>query len=247
MPHSLPRTESSNPLQITSSARTHVGAVRTINEDRILDCPECRLWAVADGMGGHSLGDAAAATVIKALAAIDQPLQPVNEHLIAEALERANQEIYRSTRITGRTSGTTVAGLHIQGSSALIFWAGDSRIYRLRARNLERLTRDHSLVQELTDAGVLTVEQARDHPKANVITRALGVQAFADVEFGTHSVADGDLYLVCTDGLCGLLEDAAICALLSSSPSIIVDQLIHAALAAGGTDNVSVIVISVTI
>lgn len=244
MPHPPPRSQPSPPLLVRSTARTHVGAVRTVNEDRVLDCPEYQLWAVADGMGGHSHGDAAAAIVVKSLAALAQ-LQRVDQNRIAEVLHNANQQIYISTKANGRTSGTTVAGLHLYDGHALIFWAGDSRIYRLREEVLTRLTRDHSLVQDLVDAGFLTDEQARSHPQANVITRALGVQSSAEVEFATVSLASGDLFLVCSDGLSGLVDDAAMGALLVSSPANAVDDLIQAALSAGGTDNISAIVISV--
>src|SRR3546814_5589772 len=126
-------------------------------------------------MGGHGGGGDSAATVIHRLAALSSSGQSIGIPGITTALHEANAAIFEGGRKAGRVSGSTVAGLHMDQGRYTVFWAGDSRVYRLRAGHLQCLTRDHSLVQEMLDAKALTEQQARNHPKSNVITRALGV------------------------------------------------------------------------
>ncbi|MDX3909612.1 MAG: protein phosphatase 2C domain-containing protein [Sphingobium sp.] len=232
------------PSHFQSVARSHIGHVRTVNEDRLLNCPEHGLWAVADGMGGHSLGDQAATIVIRALADLAEGPERIERSAIDRALEMANRSIMAMGSKARQTCGSTVAGLHVTGSQCLIFWAGDSRVYRLRNGHLVRLSRDHSFVQELADAGVLTELQARVHPRAHVITRAVGASAELAVDYAECDMVAGDIFLLCSDGLSGLLDDDAISSTFAADLCATANQLLAKALDAGGTDNVSLILAS---
>ncbi len=218
-----------------SSSRTHVGHVRKVNEDRILDRPERNLWAVADGMGGHHSGDVAAQLAIDALDALDNPTADT----IVEALKGANSALYNRGYAGERRSGTTIVAASLQGHTAEIFWAGDSRAYRIRDGVLELLTHDHSLVQELIDAGAISDEEAVGHPKANVITRALGVEAHILIDRVRVALRDGDLILLCSDGLSRTLgAEAPRASSLQELASLLIDQ----AISRDGTDNVSLVI-----
>lgn len=226
-----------------STAFSHIGLVRTTNEDRVLNDADRSIFAVADGMGGHSLGDWAATMVVQAL--IDVKLDGQAETAIRAALDDANARIFCHAQQRRVTCGSTVAGLVIgEGGCALMFWAGDSRIYRMRQGILQRLSRDHSVVQELLDAGVLDETQARNHPRGNVITRAIGVAPSSDLEMLAIEWARDDLYLVCSDGVSGALGDDEISALLHQRPiAAAASDLRAAALRAGGKDNLSAILV----
>lgn len=224
-------------LTARSAARTHVGRVRQVNEDRLLDAPELGLWAVADGMGGHVGGGAAATEVIGALSELAAPVT-------LDAIESALAMAHEAVRGAGDGRGTTIAGLTIADAHFTAFWIGDSRIYRLRDNLLEQITRDHSLVQELVDGGVLTPDQAARHPHANIITRAIGIEGWSAPDTVSGDVLPGDRFLICSDGLSGLVEAADIARMLHQAPAAAVDTLIAAALDAGGTDNVTVVAIA---
>ena len=232
-------------LPTKSVARTHIGLVRQVNEDRLLDAPERSLWAVADGMGGHSLGDEAATSVIRALAGICFSNDSHGVVLIEQALQTANRQIFDAAQNAGTTCGSTVAGLHIEQERCTIFWAGDSRVYRVRNGQLKRMTCDHRLVQELTDAGVIDERQARMHPQASVITRAVGVAPKVAVEFVSSAIEPDDLYLIGTDGLCDLVDDQQLSSLLTLPLVNAAEALVQAALVGGGVDNVSLILIAI--
>lgn len=224
-------------LTARSAARTHVGRVRQVNEDRLLDAPELGLWAVADGMGGHVGGGAAATEAIRALCGL---AEPVTLDAIASSLAVAHEAV----RGAGDERGTTIAGLTIADARFTAFWIGDSRVYRLRGGALEQITRDHSLVQELVDSGVLTPDQAARHPHANIITRAIGIEGWTAPDTASGDALPGDCFLICSDGLSGLVETANIARMLTREPAAAVDALIGAALEAGGTDNVTAVVIA---
>ncbi len=230
---------------VRSLSRTHVGHVRAINEDRVLDQPGAGLWAIADGMGGHAAGDLAAEIVVETLRQLAERGSPLDDAMIERALGDAGRRIHAISRQSGATSGSTVAALHIDGARGMLFWAGDSRIYRLRGRRLERLTRDHSVVQELIDAGALLPEQAERHPDAHIITRALGTAPGTAVERREIETAEGDLYLLCSDGLFrdGLEPDGSD--LAAATLEVIADRLVERALAAGGRDNISLVLVAV--
>src|ERR1041385_747146 len=164
-------------MRFEAVSRTHVGLVRKINEDSVFADSERGLFAVADGMGGHEAGEIASTMVTDALRCLPEPrdLDALVESAI-EALREVNRELIALAQSSGRdqTIGTTVVGLAIADGSFRCFWMGDSRGYRLRDGNLARLTHDHSLVQELVDAGMLKPEEAEGHANANVVTRAAG-------------------------------------------------------------------------
>lgn len=226
--------------RLQSAARTHIGKVRTVNEDRILDCPEERLWAVADGMGGHSRGDRAATGVVRALASLTS--NAITSAAIGSALNAANVEILAHS-LQGETCGSTVAGLHIDAGLCTLFWAGDSRIYRLRRKRLQLLSHDHSYVQQLTDAGLITPDQARSHPQANVITRAVGIGPHLEIDYAVCELMDGDIFLLCSDGLSSMVDDERIARLMQGDLRTAAEGLVESALQVGGTDNISLILV----
>lgn len=230
---------------LRSVARTHIGLVRTVNEDRLLNRPDRGLFAIADGMGGQSRGDVAAEAVIHALASLANAPEPFTDDGLSAIVHGANQLVYGLDPGNLGQSGTTLAGLHLTDEAVFLFWAGDSRIYRLRHGQLRRMTHDHRIVQEMIDAGVLTERTARNHPRASVITRAVGAQP-ALVLATEHDRAEaGDLYLLCSDGLSDLVDADAIGDMLGLPHGEAADALLDAAIAAGGRDNISLIIVEV--
>jgi serine/threonine-protein phosphatase Stp1 len=226
---------------VRSASRSHIGRVRMVNEDRLIDRAARGLWAVADGMGGHAGGDVAAQAVVDALRLLAEDPTPIDADRIAAALSSAGRALHAVCQGTGQLSGSTVVALHVEGATGTILWAGDSRAYRLRGGRIERLTRDHSIVQELIDAGALTPEEADRHPKAHVVTRALGVEPNTLIERRTVDVRPDDLYLLCSDGLTRGGEPALV-AYGDLPEEEIVERLLAIALAGGGHDNISLVV-----
>ena len=227
-------------------SRTHVGLKRKENEDSVMLRTDHGLWAVADGMGGHEAGDVASRKVAEALARVPdgRDLDDLTDNAVS-ALEDVNAELIRLARADHRprTIGSTVVGLAIRGGEYRCFWAGDSRAYRIRGDRIERLTRDHSLVQGLMDAGMLSLEEAKDHPDANVITRAVGASETLEVEISAGDAEPGDQFLLASDGLTRLVDDDELATILSSwPPGDAADTLIDAVLARGAPDNVSLII-----
>ena len=227
-------------------SRTHVGLKRKVNEDSVMVRTDHGLWAVADGMGGHEAGDVASRKVAEALARVPdgRDLDDLTDSAVS-ALEDVNSELIRLARADHRprTIGSTVVGLAIRDGQYRCFWAGDSRAYRIRGNGIERLTRDHSLVQGLIDAGMLSREEAKDHPDANVITRAVGASESLEVEIAAGDAEPGDQFLLASDGLTRLVEDDELATILSSwPPGDAADTLIDAVLARGAPDNVSLII-----
>ena len=231
------RSREAAALAVRSTHRTHVGRVRQVNEDRVLDRPERRLWAVADGMGGHSAGDRAAAAAIDALDALPGP---ITAPAILEALHDANRSIAAQAERGG--SGTTVVVAWGEGARLHLFWAGDSRAYRVREGRATPLTRDHSLVQELVDGGLLTEAEAERHPQANVVTRALGIAPGVAIETRATDLAPGDLLLLCSDGLSRSLDPRDFAPGLALDTQA--DRLLRHALQRDGSDNASLVLIA---
>src|SRR5574340_391772 len=229
-----------DPIRWTSAGATHVGLVRAINEDALLDRPQRGLWAVADGMGGHDAGDLASRMVVSALDGLG-PATGLAAYAtqVREALDTVNRElrvaaVVRDVPLIGSTVAVMVA---LQCYCAYL-WAGDSRIYLLRNGQLKRLTRDHSQVEELRAQGYLTDQEAR-HPRQNLITRAVGAVDILDLDQGSLLVADGDIFLLCSDGLSNhVSEEDIVKALGSASCEQAVETLIDLALKGGGRDNV---------
>jgi protein phosphatase len=233
-------------LRWTSAARTDVGLVRSNNEDAVLERPERRIWAVADGMGGHAFGEVASRMTVDALDALPPAaslqqavaqardcLQAVNGALLAAASERQVPVI-----------GTTLVLLLAWERAAACVWVGDSRIYLCRGGGLHQLTRDHNQFEELRAAGQLSAAEALALPGASMITRALGAGPTLQLDVAELQVSDGDLFLLCSDGLSnavgpGTMFEALGCGDCSRAAEL----LVEAALAAGGRDNISVVVV----
>ena len=226
--------------------RTHVGLRRKINEDSVFADSERGLWVVADGMGGHEAGEIASTMVTDALRCL-----PITENIdtlaerAVEALRQVNRELVELAKSAGneRTIGTTVVGLAIVDGSFRCFWMGDSRAYRLRGGELTRVTRDHSLVQELVDAGMLTPQEAETHENANLITRAVGAAEDVQVDIVSGDARTGDQFLLASDGLTRVVRDDELAAELERGPlEQAADNLIDTVLARGAPDNVSLII-----
>ena len=237
-------------MDLECISRTHVGLRRKVNEDSILVRTDRGLWAVADGMGGHDAGDVASSRVTEALLhlPIVYGLDDLVDSAIA-AIVRVNHELIAlaASEDGQRTIGSTVAGLAIAGPQFRCFWAGDSRVYRIRGGMIARLTRDHSLVQDLVDAGMLEPQDAEDHPNANVITRAVGVAEQLKMDTSSGDVRSGDQFLLASDGLTRLVDDSELAAELTSRrPAEAAEALIETVLARGAPDNVSIIITKVT-
>jgi serine/threonine-protein phosphatase Stp1 len=223
------------PLTFRSAARTDVGAVRELNEDRFVDRPDTRLWAVADGMGGHADGDIASNMVADALAALGGFS---NGYSFLQAVNAALQDVNADLRARSSVSGATVVALLIEDNHAACVWAGDSRAYHLSAGVMSQLTRDHSLAQEMLDAGV-----AGSAP-TNVVTRAVGAAEALAPETVYAPIRAGDRCLLCSDGLTAVLTDAEIAVLLSQGDiDSAADALMRAALTRRPRDNVTLVAI----
>jgi PPM family protein phosphatase len=232
-------------------AATATGRVRLANEDSYLAQPP--LYAVADGMGGHGAGELASALAIDALTACTQSLALSADAVLA-TLDDANQAIVAATVARGETDGmgTTVTGLaSIEtggGSHMVVFNVGDSRVYRLASGRLDQITVDHTEVEELVLAGSLTRDQARTHPRRNIVTRALGSEPAPTPDHWLLPAMAGDRYLLCSDGLFTELTDDRILQLLTDQdPQGAATALVAAAEDAGGHDNITVIVVDVDI
>jgi len=230
---------SAAPVRIESVAITHEGRVRPHNEDSHLvrDC----LWAVADGMGGHEGGDWASGRIVQALegVAAGGGLEAASA-AAADAIRAANREILAEAKVRGKQMGSTVVALIVDGARYAILWVGDSRVYRMRGGTLTQLSRDHSQVQEMVARGLMTAEQAIGHPMGHILSRAVGVQAEVEVDTATGEVQAGDIFLLCSDGLHGVVGDAEISSHLSrEAPGRALEQLVALTLARGAPDNVT--------
>jgi serine/threonine protein phosphatase PrpC len=237
-----------DPYEINGAARTDRGLKREQNEDAWVVCPELRLYAVADGMGGRRGGDIASNLALQSLreniALADGSGVDESRAAMSEAIEQANADIFACAvdSITRRGMGTTLSALWIRGDRAVIGHVGDSRVYRLRTGNLERLTDDHSLAAAFARAG----EEA--HPRfSHVLTRAVGTRPEVMVDVRTIDVQPGDRFLLCSDGLTGMVDDDRISALISTALTAdeAADDLLKAALRAGGNDNITAVVLDI--
>jgi protein phosphatase/serine/threonine-protein phosphatase Stp1 len=214
----------------------------------VLDRPEVSLWAVADGAGGHQLGDYASGRIIAALGEVSAPAstnQLVDD--VRTHLARVNRELRIKAADIGPRAMicSTVVVLLIVGSRSCCLWAGDSRCYLLRGGDLRQVSRDHSYVQNLVDRGEIRPDAAADHPFAHVVTNLLGAADDLVLEERWNELAPGDTLLLCSDGLCRALADPEIAAVLSDNPvEAAADRLIESALSRRAADNVSVVVIA---
>lgn len=213
----------------------------------MLSLPEVGFWAVADGMGGYEAGDVASLKVLDAFSELprfDTLDDAVNA--IEDCLLDVNDKIleYGDIMLDGRTLGSTVVSLLIQGRVGVCLWVGDSRLYRLRNRQLIQLSRDHSQIEEHIQQGYLTADQAENHPDSNVITRAVGAESELYVDINAFSTQLGDIFLLCSDGLYNMVSKEGITETLLSLPlQDAVQSLVAQALDNGADDNVSVILV----
>ena len=234
-------------MRFECASRTNVGLKRKINEDSLFVDSERGLWAVADGMGGHDSGEVASATVVEALRNLPR-VENLDELASAakDALAGANRQLIDLARSSGsqQSIGTTVVGIAIADGDFRCFWKGDSRAYRFRDGYLSRVSRDHSLVQKLIDAGMLSPEDAEHHENANVVTRAVGVSEQVEVDVVSGDAVPGDQFLLASDGLTRVVEDDEIAAELQSSPpDQAADKLIELVLSRGAPDNVTIVIV----
>jgi PPM family protein phosphatase len=233
---------------VESAAATHIGRVRSVNEDAYLALPD--LVLVADGMGGHACGDVASALTVSAFEQLgsQECLAPGD---VADAVTRANEAILSEASLHPEKAGmgTTISGVAVvhQAGSAhwLLFNVGDSRVYRVSDNEARQMTVDHSEVAELVAMGRVSADDARTHPLRNVITRSLGTSPAPTLDTWLAPVAANDRFLICSDGLTNELDDAEIARLVSESASLsaAANALVDAAVAAGGRDNVTVVLV----
>lgn len=244
-------------MHLSVGARTDVGMIRSGNEDSFFaDClPACGVFVVADGMGGHAAGEVASAMAVeivtRELRVLGGPEVGTADagRAIGDAVRAANSAIYGRTKEESdkQGMGTTVSALVLSDHRYTIGQVGDSRVYLMREGSLIQLTKDHSYVQEQVDAGYLTPEQARFHPYSNVITRCVGAGSDVQPDVYSGAVRPGDIFLVASDGLTGMVDDKRLSQLLLSKaePARIVDAMIAEANGRGGLDNITAIVVQV--
>lgn len=244
---SSPRNDTSS-VEVVSSyygSRTEIGNVREHNEDSLTVLPP--LFAVADGMGGHEAGEVASEITINTLN--DLAPQSADAEALARAVVAANLNVIKApSQGVGREGmGTTLTAAILEKERLVIAQVGDSRAYLLHNGSLQQLTRDHSLMADMIEAGQLTEAEARVHPNRSVITRAIGSDPHMQPDLYELNVETGDRLLLCSDGICGMIEDHEIASIMRQAPSAqsCADQLVEAALAAGGFDNATAVVVDV--
>ncbi|MBO5501420.1 MAG: Stp1/IreP family PP2C-type Ser/Thr phosphatase [Clostridia bacterium] len=226
--------------------RTHQGLVRANNQDNWL--AQAPLYGVADGMGGHKGGETASRVALQVFQNAIGQKKP-DAATLRMAVEAANRRVYDMSAHDESLSGmgTTMSMIWQDEDRLLIAHVGDSRIYRLREGKLQQITDDHSFVAELVRNNIITPEMARNHPQRNIITRAVGVDPFVEVDVLEQQQMPGDLWLICSDGLHGMVEDDEIQSILSEMElEEAAERLISRALENGGHDNVTFVLLSNT-
>jgi protein phosphatase len=231
-------------VEFNCGHRTDIGRVRCYNEDSYLVDPEHGLFVISDGMGGHAAGDVASTVAIESIGTHVR-----SGRLIDDAIQKAHHAVFHASR-NGRGKpgmGATAVALHLNKNGYRIAWVGDSRAYLWNGK-LRQLTRDQTYVQKLLDEGLVTEEEARIHPERNIITQALGFEDLKDLTIENVSglLHQGEKILLCSDGLTGELDDHQITHILAkgSSNQQVIDDLIEAANANGGQDNITALLIS---
>lgn len=242
------QTNNTSPIEVVSSyygSRTEVGHVREHNEDSLTVLPP--LFAVADGMGGHEAGEIASEITINTLN--DLAPESADAEALARAVVAANLNVIKapSQGIGREGMGTTLTAAILEKERLIIAQVGDSRAYLLHNGSLQQITRDHSLMADMIEAGQLTEAEARVHPNRSVITRAIGSDPHMQPDLYELNVETGDRLLLCSDGVCGMIEDSEIASIMRQAPSAqaCADQLVETALHAGGFDNATAVVVDV--
>lgn len=240
-----PDVEEAGPWSWLSAAHSHRGNRRQTNEDAVLCRPRDGLWAVADGMGGHQAGDVASQAVTAGLAAVtlsgllSQRVDAVEDSLLA-----VNEDLRRHAASCGpgTTIGSTVVTLLVHGERAVVLWAGDSRLYRLRGGRLEQITRDHNPISDLLDSGAVSEQEALT-ADTNIITRAVGGQTRLCLDLAVFDVDPADTFLLCSDGLYRELSTACLTDVLAGATlDAVANALLERTLAGEAGDNVSLVV-----
>jgi serine/threonine protein phosphatase PrpC len=254
-------------VAFVAGRRSHVGMVREHNEDSLLTLELQRvqlsesqpvgLYVVADGMGGHEAGEVASAVAINTVATVmtdkllsawlDGAAPPVYDDLLKDAFQKANQAVYERGRKAHTDMGTTLVGALLIGCEAFVANIGDSRCYRLSRGELKQVTTDHSLVERLIAAGTITREEARVHPQRNYIYRTVGDKPQVDVDVFRLNLKPDDILILCSDGLSGMVDESQMqeAIMNGQEPQAACEKLISLANAAGGDDNISVVVVQV--
>jgi len=243
--------------------RTDPGMVRSHNEDAVFADASLGLAILADGMGGYNAGEVASGMTTTLLASnltqfLSPPAVPDGEVMTPEFLQQrlldevsaVNVAVFNASESQPQYAGmgTTVVAAHFYDNRVIVAHLGDSRLYRLRNGRFEQLTRDHSLLQEQLDGGMISAEEARHSHNKNLLTRALGVDPFVETEIHAHAVVPGDLFLICSDGLNDMIDDeeiANVLLALGGDLSLAAEELIELANGNGGRDNISVILVRV--
>jgi protein phosphatase len=249
-------------MKIRYAAKTDVGMKRTHNEDYFSLIEDEQLFIVADGMGGHASGEVASKMAADAVSEfyqrtkdedatwpykMDRQLSYIENRLVC-GIKLANYRIFEaaSRDLRYKGMGTTIVAALINGEKIYIAHVGDSRAYRLRNGAIQQITRDHSLLEDYKDAKPdMTEEEQRNFPHKNVITRALGMRDSVQVDIKHEPIQDGDIFLLCSDGLSGMVEDPQILHIISSSGDLerAVAELVDQANRAGGTDNITALLL----
>lgn len=254
-------------MRISHAARTDVGMKRDNNEDNFLVFPEQALFAVFDGMGGHAAGEVASGIAAREMKEFfdltgkdpestwpfkDDRAKSYDENRLVTAIKLCNARIIETSEqdATKKNMGTTCVSCHFVERAgqvrALVAHTGDSRVYLFRDNRLKRITVDHSLVEEYLRLGKITEEEAKSFPQKNIILRALGQQRQVDVEVNAHDPRPGDLFLLCSDGLSGMVDDRIMESILqkqSANLEACAKKLLDTANANGGIDNSTVILV----
>lgn len=229
-------------------AKTHIGNIRKSNEDSLYVPTEMSGFfaLVADGMGGHNAGDVASKIVSDTVKEYFQTLKPddITQENIIDVLNLANKNVYDDAKANKKRSGmgSTATLAIFQKNTVLIGQVGDSRAYLMRDGVLSQITKDHSYVQMLVDSGRITPEEAWVHPQKNIITRAIGTESDVNVDVFSLDMECGDILLLCSDGLNSCVADHEIANILDDDIEKATERLIEAALQAGGSDNISVVI-----
>lgn len=230
-----------------SAARTDVGCVRKVNEDALMSNQDEAHWVVADGMGGHNAGDVASSEICGALAHLKQTDDfPAFIDNIESSIVQVNQMLVEMAEKENGLIGSTVVGMAFNQKHIVSYWAGDSRNYLFRSNRLKQITIDHTAVQEMVEANLISPEEVNTHPEKNIITRAVGSDSKIFVDFSIDEVQDGDLYVVCSDGVEKEMSDEELENLLLNADGSLdetVNEIVDLVLERGARDNVSVILI----
>ncbi|HUU00953.1 MAG TPA: Stp1/IreP family PP2C-type Ser/Thr phosphatase [Myxococcota bacterium] len=247
-------------MRMVSVGRTDVGVKRSHNEDNFLTLPEENVYAVADGMGGHSSGEIASQIAVEGISNFfkatrqDEDItwpykmdknRPYNENRFVMSVKLANLRIFEASQREARYRGmgTTVAGMNFLDGDVLVAHVGDSRVYRIRNKQIAQITEDHSLLNDYIKAKKLTPEEIENFPHKNVIVRALGMKETVLVDLSRNTLHEGDVYLACSDGLSGMVTDEQMLDIVVKNPDLeqAANTLIEMANKAGGVDNITVV------